>query len=132
MGGLSYQEQMEWRNRIETVVRAKTDKSLVFIHPPNFYQYNDGVDETEKMVWEMSQIRDSDIVIVDLSTIKDSIGTLIEMGFIIGINQFGYKTKHIIGLGKPNTNHPWIQMGILHREDTPEDLADYIINYLLV
>ncbi len=132
MGGLSYQEQMGWRNRIETIVRARTDKSLVFIHPPNYYQYDDGVSETEKKVWEMSQIKDSDIVIVDLTTIKDSIGTHIEIGLIEGMNQFGNKHIHIVGIGEPNTDHPWIQMGILHKENTLEDLADYIINYLLL
>lgn len=132
MGGLTYSEQMKWRNRIESIIRARTDKSLIFIHPPNYYQYDDGVSETEKKVWEMSQIKDSDIVIMDLATIKDSIGTHIEIGLIEGMNQFGYKHIHIVGIGEPNTDHPWISQSILHREDTLEDAADYIINYLLV
>lgn len=131
MGGLTYSEQMKWRNRIESIIRARTEKNLIFIHPPNYYQYDDGVSETEKKMWEMSQIKDSDIVIVDLTTIKDSIGTHIEIGLIEGMNQFGYKHIHLIGVGKPNVSHPWIQTGMLRQENTLEDAADYIINYLL-
>lgn len=132
MGGLSYIDQMKWRNDFESILRSRSDKSLTFVHPPMFYQYGDTVNEREARTWEISQLKDSDIVVVDLKTIMDSIGTHIELGVIEAMNEFGYKHIHVIGIGKPNVNHPWIQMGILRQEDTLEDAADYISTYLLI
>lgn len=132
MGGLSYDKQMIWRRSIETLLRKRTNKSLIFVHPPMFYQYGDETNEREARTWEINQLKDSDIVVVDLTTVSDSIGTHIEFGIIEAMNEFGYKHIHLIGVGKPNVNHPWIQMGLLKQVDTLEDAADYIINYLLL
>lgn len=132
MGGLTYEEQMKWRKDIEQKIKWRTDENVVFIHPPQFYSYTDRISETEKKTWKMSQIKDSDIVIVNLSNIEDSIGTHIELGLIDGMNQFGYKQIHVVGIGKPNTNHPWIELSMLHQEDLIEDAAAYIVDYLLI
>lgn len=131
MGGLSYAEQMKWRNHFETVLRARCDKSLTFVHPPMFYQYGDETNEREARMWEINQLKDSDIVVVDLTTIADSIGTHIELGIIEAMNEFGYKHIHLIGVGEPNISHPWIQIGLFRQENTLEDAADYISTYLL-
>ena len=131
MGGLSYAEQMKWRNHFETVLRARCDKSLTFVHPPMFYQYCDETNEREARMWEINQLKDSDIVVVDLTTIADSIGTHIELGIIEAMNEFGYKHIHLIGVGEPNISHPWIQIGLFRQEITLEDAADYISTYLL-
>lgn len=132
MGGLSYDEQMKWRKDFETILRSRCDKSLTFVHPPMFYQYGDETNEREARMWEISQLKDSDIVVVDLTTIADSIGTHIELGIIEAMNEFGYKHIHLIGVGEPNVSHPWIQMGMLRQENTLEDAADYILTYLLL
>lgn len=132
MGGLSYDEQMKWRKNFETTLRSKCDKSLIFVHPPTFYQYGDEINEREAREWEINQLKDSDIVVVNLTTIADSIGTHIELGIIEAMNEFGYKHIHLIGVGEPNVSHPWIQMGMLRQESTLEDAADYISTYLLL
>lgn len=134
MGGLTYEQQMEWRFKIESLIRAATDKSVTFVHPPEFYRYDKSwhKSEIEAKMWDISQIKDSDIVIVDLSTIDSSIGTHIELGVIEGMNEFGYKHIHVIGVGKPNTDHPWIELSLLRQEDTLEAAAEYIANYLLI
>lgn len=132
MGGLSYYEQMKWRKDFETTLRSRCDKSLTFVHPPMFYQYGDEINEREAREWEINQLKDSDIVVVDLTTIADSIGTHIELGIIEAMNEFGYKHIHLIGVGEPNVSHPWIQMGMLRQESTLEDAAGYISTYLLL
>ncbi len=132
MGGLSYDEQMKWRKDFETTLRSKCDKSLTFVHPPMFYQCGDETNEREAREWEINQLKDSDIVVVNLTTIEDSIGTHIELGIIEAMNEFGYKHIHLIGVGEPNVSHPWIQIGMLRQENTLKDAADYIINYLLL
>ena len=132
MGGLSYDEQMKWRKDFETILRSRCNKSLIFVHPPMFYQYGDETNEREAREWEINQLKDSDIVVVNLTTIADSIGTHIELGIIKAMNEFGYKHIHLIGVGEPNVSHPWIQMGMLRQESTLEDAADYISTYLLL
>lgn len=134
MGGLTYDEQMSWRKQIEKLIRDRTNKDVEFVHPPRFYQYGRGFHKTEREVrmWDISNVKDSDIVIVDLSTISDSIGTHIELGVIEAMNEFGYKHIHLIGVGKPNTEHPWIMDGLLRWEESLEDAAEYIATYLLI
>ena len=134
MGGLTYEQQMGWRKQIETLIRNRSDANVVFVHPPEFYRYGENLhkSEAEAMEWDLAQIKDSDIVIVDLSTIADSTGTHIELGVANVMNQFGYKHIHIIGVGKPNTEHPWIPLCLLRQEDELEDAADYISDYLLI
>lgn len=132
MGGLSYDEQMKWRKDFETVLRSRCDKSLTFVHPPMFYQYGDETNEREAREWEINQLKDSDIVVVDLTTIADNISTHIELGIIEAMNEFGYKHIHLIGIGEQNVSHPWIQMGMLRTESTLKDAADYISIYLLL
>lgn len=132
MGGLSYDEQIKWRKDFETILRSRCNKSLIFVHPPMFYQYGDETNEREAREWEINQLKDSDIVVVNLTTIADSIGTHIELGIIKAMNEFGYKHIHLIGVGEPNVSHPWIQMGMLRQENTLEDAADYISTYLLL
>lgn len=134
MGGLSYDQQIAWRREIEDLIRKATTKSVAFVHPPMFYQYkeNDPQNNVESMNWEISQLIDSDILIVDLNNISYSIGTHIELGIAEAVNKIAQKNIFIVGVGKPDTNHPWIVNGMFHCEETPEDAADYIVNNLLV
>lgn len=131
MGGLNYSEQMSWRLELENMILRNSDKPVEFMHPPRYFDYNTP-DQTMVKKWELNQISDSDIVIVDLSTIKDSIGTHIELGFIEAINKVRNKNIFVIGLGKPNTKHPWIDSALFYRADTIEEISDFILTYLLI
>ena len=131
MGGLSHLEQMEWRRKLEELIRLKTDKKITFIHPPLFFDY-DFSDQSAAKEWELNQIMESDIVVFDLSNIKESIGTHIEMGVIHTVNRFPGKHITTIGIGKPNTDHPWIKSGFFYSVDDIEEAADFIVTYLLI
>ena len=37
MNGLSYEEQMKWRNAIQEAIELRTDRKVTFIHPPLYY-----------------------------------------------------------------------------------------------
>lgn len=132
MGGLSYEEQMKWRKNLEKAIKLRCNKNIIFVHPPMYYQYGNEKNEREAKEWEINQLKDSDIIVVNLTTIADSIGTHIELGIVEAMNEFGYKHIHVIGIGNPNTNHPWIQMGLLKQVDTIDEAADYILSYLLL
>lgn len=133
MSGLSYDDQMDWRRELERRVRTISD-NVVFIHPPHYYRYGAGMHKSEReaMVWDLSQIRDSDIVVVNLENIGSSIGTHMELGFIEAMNQMSTKHIHLIGFGKPDVEHPWLNEVLLRREDTLKQAAAYISAYLLV
>ena len=133
MGGLSTDESLEWRSAIEKAIRLRAPKNveLTFVNPPEFFDYDyPNQEECEK--WEIAQLIDSDIVIVNLSNIKDSIGTHMEMGIIKAINMIGNKFIYVVGLGKENVDHPWISSSIFHKEETIEKVADYVCKYLLI
>ena len=134
MGGLNTNESMNWRENIEKILRKKcekrTDINITFVHPPKYYNY-DYPDQKECEEWEIMQLTSSDIVIVHLHDIKDSIGTHMELGILKAIKNKTPKPIYVVGLGEPNVKHPWIDSIILHKEKTATDLADYIINYIL-
>lgn len=134
MAGLTYDDQMEWRTKLESLVKSKTDKPVVFVHPPQYYQPGSGIEKKtdEARIWDLSQVKSSDIVVFDLSNISSSIGTIIELGTVEAMNQFGYKHIHAVGVGVPDTDHPWIKSSLLRWELMIEDMADYIVNFLLV
>ena len=72
MGGLTYNEQMEWRLNLENLVFGLTEKKVKFIHPPEFFDY-DFPDQKTAKEWEINQIIDSDIVVIDLTWIKSGV-----------------------------------------------------------
>lgn len=141
MAGLDFCEQMGWRRNIENVIRQVADNRGVpqskfqFVHPPEYYQYGTYYFQSEKEVkdWDLNQVRNSDIIIVDLDTIDDSIGTHFELGMADAVNSFGNKHIFVIGIGDKNKElHPWILESLHRREETYEDAARYIVDYLLV
>lgn len=141
MAGLSPYDQMEWRKKIEISIRHSAENvgipssSLVFIHPPMFYQYGQNYFQTEREVknWDLNQVRNSDIVIVNLDTVDSSIGTHYELGIVDAMNSFGGKHIFVIGIGGSDVElHPWIEDTLHRRESNYDDAADYIVNYLLV
>ena len=141
MAGLSSYDQMEWRKRIEISVRHAADivgisqSEIEFIHPPMFYQYGKTNFQSEREVkdWDLNQVRNSDIVIVDLDTVETSTGTHYELGMVDAVNSFGNKHIFVIGIGGENkVLHPWIEDTLHRREVDYDDAADYIVNYLLV
>lgn len=131
--GLTYEQQMGWRKQLESLIREKTDVSISFIHPPMYYDYNncDYQNEREVKLWSISQIYNSDIVIVNLNDISNSVETIYELGVIDTINSIGNKFIHVVGVGKHT--HPWIvDSTLLRKEINLEDAAEYVVNYLLL
>lgn len=141
MAGLSPYDQMEWRKEIELSVRHAADNygipqsEICFIHPPKFYQYGETYFQSEREVkdWDLNQVRNSDIVIVNLDTVETSTGTHYELAMVDAMNSFGNKHIFVIGIGNEGKSiHPWIEETLHRRESDYDDAADYIVNYLLV
>jgi len=134
MSGLTFDQQMNWRNKVEVELRQRTDKPLTFLHPPMFYNYEHNHHHTEAEVkrWELNQLRTCDIVVVDLNGIESTIGTHYELSFVDAMNMFGNKHIYAIGIGSVRGTHPWIALSMHRVEPTIEDACDYIVKYLLL
>lgn len=131
MNGLSFKEQMNWRTLLEYSVKDNADKPVEFVHPPMYFDY-EYPDQNFVKEWEISQLLSSDIVVINFENIKDSIGTHMEMGAVIGANKVSGKNIHIIGIGKPDTEHPWIESTPLIIVPDVQSASDYIVKYFLV
>lgn len=130
--GLTYEQQMGWRKQLESLIREKTDVNIAFIHPPMYYNC-DGrcYNGREAKLWNLRQIYNSDIVIVNLYDIEKSIDDIYWLGVIDAINSLGNKLIHIIGIGE--FMQPWIiDSTLLRQESSLEDTAEYVVNYLLL
>lgn len=136
MSGISYEKQMKWRNDIEMLIRSAYDGNakLTFIHPPLFFNYDNIYHKTEREIleWEMKQLHDSDIVIVDFDGIESTTGSHMELGAVQGINRFGDRYIYVVGIGDENNIHPWIRETCIRIEKNYSDAANYIKEYLLI
>lgn len=136
MSGIPFEEQIGWRLKFEKALRGLLDGNCTvkFIHPPFYYNYEDEKHKTEKEVleWEMTQLHDCDIVVVNLDKIDSTTGSHMELGAVQGINRFGGKHIFVVGFGSKNNLHPWIEETCLRIEDNIDDAADFVVNYLLV
>ena len=136
MGGLSFEKQMQWRKSIETLIKDKYDGSNVikFIHPPLYFNYEQKNHKSEREIldWEMMQLYESDIVIVNLDGIDSTVGSHMELGAVQGINRFGNKYIYVVGVGDNYNYHPWIRETCNRIESNLSDVAEYIAEYLII
>lgn len=135
MAGLTYKQQMEWREKLEKLVYERTSDPVKFIHPPRFYSYSYPTHKSEREVmdWDLGHLKECDIVAVNLEGITTSIGTHFELATVNALNQSGNKHIYTIGFNKSDQNlHPWIELSLHRYENTIEEAADYIAQYLII
>ena len=108
MKSLSFDEYYTWRKRLEWYL-SKSDTTFKFFHPPEYYNYEQRFHKSEREIkeFELNQLRQCDIMVVNLEHIEDSIGTHMELGYVNAVNSFGNKHIYVIGFGE-NKVHPWI------------------------
>lgn len=135
MSGISFNDQMKWRKELEDNVRSNYDgiDRIKFIHPPLYFNYETILHKSEKEIleWEMMQLHDCNIVVVDLNNINDTVGSHMELGAVQGINRFGDKYIYVIGVGDDTNLHPWIKETCVRIEKNLFDASKYIVEYLL-
>ena len=135
MNGLSFEEQMLWRVMLHKAILSHEDVNVKVIHPPLYYNYEakDNQSEREILEWELFQLYDSDVMVVNLDEIDSTIGTHIEIGMAHTINNFTDKHIFIIGFGGDVENlHPWIKEACIRIEKNVEDVANYLYEYILL
>ena len=133
MSGLTLNKQVSWRNEFASLVED-LGVSVNVVIPPFYYNPGDpdaANIEAEAKEWDLAQIRDSDIVVINLDGIEDSIGTHYELGYINAINSFGNKHIYVVGFGGNKELHPWIKLTLFHWEPNVIGAADFVAKYLL-
>ena len=119
--------------------REDVDKKLRYsgfpcFDPTKFYSYNDYNDlshitEKEVMRYELNQLRRSDIVLVNLDSVDDSIGTAQEIlyAYLLSIPIIGFIEDE-----ESTYIHPWIKEEvdkIFVGENSKDEAVDYIRTY---
>lgn len=135
MKNTSYSDQMAWRTEIANLIKNMTEQPVIFVHPPTFYNYEQKDYKSEKEIkeWELNQLKQCDILVINLDGINDSVGSHFEISTAEAINSLCNKHIYIIGVGKSKEPlHPWIELSLLRHEDNFEDAARYITEYLLI
>lgn len=122
MSGLKWSEMFDWRNTIRC---SELYNDFIIINPCIMYPeiITEEV-EKESMLWDLYQVRQADILVVDFSH-PNSIGTTWELAIA--------SEKHIpiIGVytsGKSDI-HPWWRMATSYICNDIEELIDYISTY---
>ena len=131
MKGLTFEEQYVWRKRLEWYL-SFADRKYAFFHPPEYYNYEQQFHKSEREVkeFELNNLRECDVMVVNLHKIEDSIGTHMELGYANAMNSFGGKHIYVIGFGD-NEVHPWIEDSLFRREKDIVAVSEYIKSYFI-
>lgn len=135
MGGLTFDEMNGWRikTRDKLIYAANFyDKQINVINPVLYYNFEEKRHQTEIEVeeFDLSHVISSDIIIVNLEGLKDSIGTIIELHNAryhhkIPVIAFGDKTLY-------DNLHPWVKNDITRVENNINDVVKYIKDFYFI
>lgn len=132
MTGMTYEEQRKWRD--ETISEVKflvskfdTKNSVTFFNPVDYYSPSNSNQKSEReaMDYELSNLRKSDVVVVNFAN-PNSIGTAMELMLarelrvpVVGFNEFNAEL------------HPWMKECCMRICESKTELLDYILDYYL-
>lgn len=130
MSGLTYAEQLSWRNKFISGVLRKigTDSDVRFFNPPLYYSPSKPFHKSERevMEYELGVLRKSDVVVVNFN-IPESIGTAMEVAVARELK------IHIIGVNELNKQlHPWLSESCMRMCGTFDEAEEYIVDYFVL
>lgn len=134
MSGLTFNEMNSWRKNIEEILKRKanfTGVPIKVINPVSYYNFEEKRHQTEVEVeeFDLMHVITSDIIVVNLDGLQDSIGTIIELHDAhyhhrIPVVAFGNKQLY-------NELHPWVKNDITRVEKDINDVVNYIQDFYL-
>lgn len=137
MSGLTLSEMNDWRERVRGLLdklvelKENPEYEIDFINPAKYYntETNNHKTEKEAMLWDLNQVKSSDIIIVNLEGLNTSIGTSIEI-------YEAYKNSiPILAYGKDETykdTHPWLKECITRVDSNEISLCNYIYDFYMI
>ena len=134
MNGLSFKEMNDWRDDVFQKLLRQAEMysaKLDIVNPVLYYNFEEKRHQTEIEVEEfgLAHVISSDIVIVNLDGLSNSIGTIIELHDAhyhhkIPVIAFGDKELY-------NNLHPWIKNDITRVENNIDNVVAYIRDFYM-
>lgn len=134
MGGLSFKEMNDWRDDAFQKLLKQSEMystKLDIINPVLYYNFEEKRHQTEIEVeeFDLAHVISSDIIIVNLDGLSNSIGTIIELHDAhyhhkIPVIAFGDKELY-------NNLHPWVKNDITRVENNIDDAVAYIRDFYM-
>lgn len=134
MGGLTYEEMNAWRieaNICLLDMAGYYSEKINVINPVLYYNFEEKRHQSEIEVeeYDLAHVVSSDIIIVNLEGLQDSIGTIIELHDAhyhhkIPVIAFGDKKLY-------DDLHPWVKNDITRVEDNIDDVVAYIQDFYM-
>lgn len=121
-------ENVRWRNNIIEKLTEYQDNRINFVFTPDYFD-KPFTDETR--LWELNEMQDSDLVIVDLSNISNNISAHCMLATIQMMNKVRTKHTFVIGIGKIDTNDYWLNSCIFKQFSDLSEAAEYIADKII-
>lgn len=125
----TWEEQSKWRQQIMNAInyQYEHEKKVSFFNPVNFYNFKDKQQKSEREVMEFDlyNLRDSDIVIVNFNNVR-SIGTAMELMLA--------KEMHIPVIGWNSSGeelHPWLSECTTRLCDNMRETVEHVVEFYL-
>ena len=134
MSGLSKEEYTKWRNIISDElieVAHLIGAEIQIINPAEYFDFEkmDRHLEKEIMQFDLNMVRQSDIVIVNVGSISESIGTAIEL---YEANRLNIPVIAYTEYGIVNDNiHPWIENCLSTVQMNRSELITYMRDFYM-
>lgn len=133
MDGLSDSEMKKWRNLLKSELEKYSDianyKTNV-VSPCDYFNFNEQryQNEQEIMKFDLSLVKNSDIVIVNTNGLNSSIGSIIEVyeAWKNDIPIIAYDEN-----GDYRTIHPWLKCCITRADSCVIDICEYIKDFYM-
>lgn len=133
MSGLDLQQMLTWR--IELTKELEDIAEMVgvkvnAVNPVNYFNFVQKRHQTESeiMKFDLSKVKQSDIVIVNMDGLNTSVGTCIEL-------YEAYKREiPVLAFGNNElyeSLHPWIQCCITRHDETYKETVNYIKEFYM-
>lgn len=133
MDGLSDSEMRQWRNLLKSELEKYSDMANYktnVVSPCDYFNFNEQryQNEQEIMKFDLSLVRDSDIVIVNTNGLNSSIGSIIEVyeAWKNDIPVIAYDEN-----GDYKTIHSWLKCCITRADSCVIDICEYIKDFYM-
>ncbi len=136
MSGLNLEEMDSWRVKAEMLFRELSTYTdyIQVINPIDYYNFEldpKTYEQKEVKEFDLYQVKNSNIILVNLNHINTSIGTAIELELasriwnipIVAFNEENMENCEI---------HPWIELVINKKCKSLEEAVEYINDYYFV
>ena len=134
MSGLNKNDYCKWRSELTDALIDKSflvGSSIQIINPTDYFDFDDMDRHSEKevMQFDLNMVRQSDIVIVNVSGVSSSIGTAIEL---YEANRLNIPVIAYTDIDVADDVHPWIENCFSTVQMSKDELIDYIRDFYMV